>query len=119
MGRLHGGLLSAHLCFDMGMFETRARDRLEILSQIPERSCLGAGCFSHTNQKKNIRCNPPEKIELYGPRRMFRALRRVNATVTILAACLLVVIVNARQTVPSAVRGGNLLQRDRPLKSPL
>jgi hypothetical protein len=24
MGRLHGGLLSAHFCFDMGMFETRA-----------------------------------------------------------------------------------------------
>lgn len=54
--------------------------------------------------KKNLRYNPPGKIELCGSRWRFRALMRVNATVTILAACLLVVSANARQTVPSAVR---------------
>jgi uncharacterized protein (TIGR03435 family) len=53
--------------------------------------------------QKNVRCKSPEKVESYGSKRMFRALRRVNATVTILAACLMVVSVNARQTVPSAV----------------
>src|SRR5215475_10102943 len=53
--------------------------------------------------KKNVRCNSLEKVELSGSRRMFGALRRVNAAVTILAACLLAVSVNARQIVPSAV----------------
>ena len=53
--------------------------------------------------KKNVRCNSLEKVELCGSRRMFGALRRVNAAVTILAVCLLAVSVNARQTVPSAV----------------
>src|SRR5499427_1952836 len=53
--------------------------------------------------KKNVRCNSLEKVELCGSRRMFGALRRVNAAVTILAACLLAVSVNAQQTVPSAV----------------
>jgi uncharacterized protein (TIGR03435 family) len=53
--------------------------------------------------KKHIRCNPSEKVELCGSRRMFRALRRANATVTILATCLLAVSVNARQAAPSVV----------------
>ena len=53
--------------------------------------------------KKTVRCNSLKKVELCGSRRMFGALRRVNAAVTILAACLLAVSVNARQTVPSAV----------------
>ena len=45
--------------------------------------------------KNKVRYNPPEEVESHGSRRMFRALRRVNATVTILAACLSVVSVNA------------------------
>ena len=53
--------------------------------------------------KKTVRCNPAETVELCGSRRTLRALRRVNATVRILAACLLAVSVNAQQTVPSAV----------------
>ena len=69
--------------------------------------------------RKNVRCNSLEKVELCGSRRMFGALRRVNAAVTILATCLLAVSVNARQTVHQQSRGRNLLQRDRPLKSPL
>ena len=48
--------------------------------------------------QKNVRCKPPERSK-----RTLRALRRAIASVTILAACLLVVSVNARQTVPSAV----------------
>src|SRR5215475_12480052 len=53
--------------------------------------------------KKKVRCKLPEKVELCGSSWRFRALRRVNATVTILAACLLAVSVNARQIGPSAV----------------
>src|SRR5215813_13929911 len=53
--------------------------------------------------KKNVRCNPAGTVELCGSRRTLRALSRVNATVRILAACLLAASVNAQQTVPSAV----------------